>query len=205
MNFFKFILSICLCLAISEAKAQYCETLVLRPDGDLYEGYISEQDFKKGTIEFTCKDGNVVSDIKTSDILSKYIKIRTDNNELGLLDEVFQNSVFYTGQIYRIIPGKEYRMTLEDGSEKIIASSLITKLCKVPARENKSIFKQSPFLDIIVMQGSVEGEFEGIITTQSYTPGEKSVLEMKNGGVMRFNMSDLVKYKKIPNPDYKGN
>lgn len=203
MKFFKFILSICLCLAISEAKAQFCETLVLKPYGDLYKGYISEQDFKKGTIEFTCND-TVVSGIKTSDILSKYITIRQDNNELGLLDVVYQDTVFFTGQIHRVIPGKEYRMIYEDGGEEIISSSKVSKLCKIPVREDVSIFEQSPFLDIIVMKGNVEGEFEGIITTQSYTSGEKSVLEMKSGGVMKFNMSDLVLYKKIPNPDYRG-
>ena len=203
MKLFKFILSICLCLAISEAKAQYCETLVLKPYGDIYDGYISEQDFKKGTIEFTCTD-TVVTGIKTSDILSKYITIRQDNNEPGLLDVVYQDTVFFTGQIHRVIPGKEYRMMCEDGSEEILASSKVSKLCKIAVREDVSIFKQSPFLDIIVMKGNVEGEFEGIITTQSYTSGEKSVLEMKNGGVMKFNMNDLVLYKKIPNPDYRG-
>lgn len=96
-------------------------------------------------------------------------------------------------------------MTCEDGSEKVIPSAKVSKLCKKPVRENVSIFKQSPFLDVIVMKGSVEGEFEGIITTQSYTSGEKSVLEMSNGAMMKFNMSDLALYKKIPNPDYKGN
>ncbi len=204
MKIFKYIMSIILCLAISEAKAQYCETLVLRPDGDLYEGYISEQDFKKGTIVFACND-TIIYDIKTKDIMSKYIKIRQDSNEPGLLDVVYQDTVFFTGQIHRVIPGKEYRMTFDDGSEEIIVSSKVTKLCKIPVREDISIFEQSPFLEIIVMKGSVEGEFEGIITTQSYSASEKSVLEMKNGSVMKFNMNDLVLYKKIPNPDYQGN
>ncbi len=165
--------------------------------GETYEGYICEQ--VPG--EYICvKTENTTRRLGWNSI-EKTEKLDRDSDfTRGVLDVVvLKTGRFYKGRIVETVLGKSYRLELPDSSDLLIKYDNVFSISSEPADVRSSLWSQVDMLDRIdVRNGDI---IEGFIVARLI--GQSLTIKAKDSTVERVvPTSEIIKYVKVPNPDY---
>lgn len=108
------------------------------------------------------------------------------------------------GQYVKEIPGETIGLYTESGIIEIFESGKIVKESKVHINPEQSMIEQSELLDVLTLNGGAT--VEGIILERNYSKNseEEYLLIIQKGNLTQsLRLSDIQKYGKKPNPDYK--
>lgn len=108
------------------------------------------------------------------------------------------------GQYVKEIPGKTIGLYADNGIIEIFESDKIVKESKLQINPEQSMLEQSELLDVLTLNGGAT--VEGIILERNYSKNmdEEYLLIMQKGSLTQsLRLSDIYRYGKKPNPDYK--
>lgn len=165
--------------------------------GETYEGYICEQ--VPG--EYICvKTENTTRRLGWNTV-EKTEKLDRDSDfSRGVLDVmILKTGRFYKGRIVETVLGKSYRLELPDSSDVVVRYDNVFSISSEPADLKAGLWSQVDMLDRIdVRNGDI---IEGFIVARLL--GQSLTIRAKNSSVERtIPTSEIIKYVKIPNPDY---
>ncbi len=165
--------------------------------GETYEGYICEQ--VPG--EYICvKTENTTRRLGWNTV-EKTEKLDRDSDfSRGVLDVmILKTGRFYKGRIVETVLGKSYRLELPDSSDVVVKYDNVFSISSEPADMKAGLWSQVDMLDRIdVRNGDI---IEGFIVARLI--GQSLTIKAKNSSVERtIPTGEIIKYVKIPNPDY---
>lgn len=191
-----FLLSSLLLAATVSVWGQKIEKIYTR-GGETYEGYICEQ--VPG--EYICvKTENTTRRLGWNTV-EKTEKLDRDSDfTRGVLDVmVLKTGRFYKGRIVETVLGKSYRLELPDSSDVVVKYDNVFSISSEPADMKAGLWSQVDMLDRIdVRNGDI---IEGFIVARLI--GQSLTIRARNSSVERtIPTGEIIKYVKIPNPDY---
>ncbi len=181
-------------LTVSSGFARTADRIFLQ-SGQVLEGYISEQ--KPGR-EVTVTTENGTRTFKWSDIV-KTEKILDGDG--GIVETVsLKSGDIIRGRIVIQNIGKDLVVETSDGERQTVSLDDIAQISSDVADEGMSVWKETPFLDRIILNDSTS--VEGFIVSRRM--GESvSILGQYRFKPRTYQLSDIACYQKIENGEYE--
>lgn len=132
---------------------------------------------------------------KTSKILRPAVQFSGLNDIL-----IMKDGSRHIGQVSEQVPGKSIKIEVSKDNTVTVNASQVVEMQSVPASDQFSIFEQAPMLDRIYVRG-VDEPVDGVITKRK-TSNDLTILTNQDEA-LTYAIKDILKYQKIPNPNYQ--
>lgn len=132
----------------------------------------------------------------------KTVKVARPVEQFSGLNDVLimKDGSKHVGQVSEQIPGKNVKINLSKDNAITVNSAQIVEMQSVPASDQLSIIEQSPLLDRIYVEGSLNA-IDGVIVKRRTS--KDLTIHTRNDGDLTYAIRDITKYQKVPNSDYK--
>lgn len=132
----------------------------------------------------------------------KTVKLERPEGVVSGIEDVivFKDGSRKVGQITEQVPGRTMKIALTDNSSATVNSSLVAALESQPISDELTIIEQTPLLDKVYVKNGHE-PYEGFISRRQF--GKDITITSLDGNEETIPLSDIVRYGKAKNPNYK--
>lgn len=112
----------------------------------------------------------------------------------------------YEGQYVEEIPGKTLSLLQDNGVTLVFNRDEVLKDNRYKINPNQTLFEQSDLIDIVQLKNGKS--HKGIIFERNYSDADTIsndylLIQSENGSIQSINLSDVLEYRKEPNPIYE--